>query len=89
MLKPLADRVVAKKIEQAAKTTSGLYIPPKSQETPVGATVVAIGPDVKAIKKGDTIVFKEYATTEIKVDGENFLLIKEEDILATIEKGKK
>lgn len=89
MLKPLADRVVAQKIEQKSKTASGLYLTPKAQEVPVGASVISVGPDVKAVKKGDIIVFKEYATTEIKVDGKDFLIIKEEDILAKMEGDKK
>ncbi len=89
MLKPLADRVVAQKIEQKTKTASGLYLTPKSQETPTGAKVVAIGPDVKTIKKGDQIVFKEYASTEVKIDNTEYLIIKEEDVLAILDGGKK
>ena len=89
MLKPLADRIVAQKLEQKTKTASGLYLTPKSQEVPTGAKVVAIGPDVKNVKKGDQIIFKEYASTEVKVDGVEYLIIKEEDVLAVLDGGNK
>lgn len=89
MLKPLADRIVAQKIEQKTKTASGLYLTPKSQEAPTGAKVVAIGPDVKSIKKGDQIIFKEYSSTEVKVNNTEYLIIKEEDVLAILDGGKK
>lgn len=89
MLKPLADRVVAQKIERKTKTASGLYLPTASQEAPTGAKVVAVGPDVKTVKKDDQIIFKEYASTEVKVDGVEYLIIKEEDILAIFDGGKK
>ena len=83
-IKPLADRVVATRIEAATKTASGLYLPDNAKEKPVVAEVQAVGPDVKSVKKGDKILYKEYSTTEIKVDGTEYLIVKEEDILATI-----
>lgn len=83
-IKPLADRVVAVRIEAAEKTASGLYLPDNAKEKPVVAEVQAIGPDVKNVKKGDKILYKEYSTTEIKIDGTEYLMVKEEDILATI-----
>lgn len=83
-IKPLADRVVAVRIEAQTKTASGLYLPDNAKEKPVLAKVEAIGPDVKSIKKGDQILYKEYSTTEIKIDGTEYLIVKEEDILATI-----
>lgn len=89
MLKPLADRIVAQKLEQKTKTASGLYLTPKTQEVPTGAKVVAIGPDVKSVKKGDQIIFKEYVSTEVKVDGAEYLIIKEEDVLAVLDGGNK
>lgn len=89
MLKPLADRVVAQKNEQKTKTASGLYLTPKSQESPTGAKVVAVGPDVKTVKKGDQIIFKEYTSTDVKVDNVDYLIVKEEDILAIFDGGKK
>lgn len=83
-IKPLADRVVAVREEAQTKTASGLYLPDNAKEKPVLAKVEAIGPDVKGIKKGDKILYKEYSTTEIKIDGTEYLIVKEEDILATV-----
>ena len=83
-IKPLADRVVAVREEAQMKTASGLYLPDNAKEKPVVATVQAAGPDVKGIKKGDRILYKEYSTTEIKIDGIEYLIVKEEDILATL-----
>ena len=83
-IKPLADRVVAIKEEAKAQTASGLYLPEDAKEKPVVAKVVAVGPDVQQIKVGDQIVYKEYATTELKFDTTNYLIVKEEDVLATV-----
>lgn len=83
-IKPLADRVVATREVAATKTASGLYLPSNAKEKPAYAVVEAVGPDVKSIKKGDKIVFKEYSTTELKVDGTEYLIVKEEDVLATL-----
>jgi len=83
-IKPLADRVVATREVAATKTASGIYLPDNAKEKPVLAKVTAIGPDVKGIKVGDRIVYKEYSTTELKVDGIEYLIVKEEDVLATV-----
>lgn len=83
-IKPLADRVAMVREEAAAQTTSGIYLPDNAKEKPVLAKVVAIGPDVKGVKTGDKVVYKEYSTTELKVDGTEYLLVKEEDILAKV-----
>lgn len=83
-IKPLADRVVATREEAATKTASGLYLPSNAKEKPAYAVVEAVGPDVKAIQEGDKIVFKEYSTTELKIDNKEYLLVKEEDVLATL-----
>lgn len=83
-IKPLADRVVAVRVEAAQKTASGLYLPDNAKEKPVVAEVQAVGPDVKNVKKGDKILYKEYSTTELKLDGVEYLVVKEEDILATV-----
>ena len=84
MLKPLKDRVVAKIDKPAEKTASGLLLPSDSKEKPSFAVVTAVGPDVKSIKKGDTILYKEYSTTSVKVDDEDYLILDEKDILATL-----
>jgi chaperonin GroES len=83
-IKPLADRVVAVREEVATKTASGLYLPDNAKEKPVVAKVTATGPEVKTLKVGDKIVYKEYSTTELKVDGTEYLIVKEEDVLATV-----
>lgn len=83
-IKPLADRVVAVKEETSNQTASGLYLPESAKEKPVTAKVVAVGPDVKQVKNGDQIVYKDYVTTELKIDGKEYLIVKEDDILATL-----
>jgi chaperonin GroES len=83
-IKPLADRVVAVRAEVATKTASGLYLPDNAKEKPVMAEIKAVGPDVKTLKIGDKIVYKEYSTTELKIDGTEYLIVKEEDVLATV-----
>lgn len=83
-IKPLADRVVAVRVEAPEKTASGLYLPDNAKEKPVIAEVKAVGPDVKSVKVGDKILYKEYTTTDIKLDSTEYLVVKEEDILATV-----
>jgi len=92
-LNPLADWVVAEQEEAVTKTASGLYLPDKAAEKPQIAKVVKIGPgktgkDGKTIpttvKPGDRIVYKSYSTTEVKVGDKEYILVKEEDILATV-----
>lgn len=83
-IQPLADYVVAQQEEAAKKTASGLYLPETAAEKPKTAKVVALGKDVKAVKLGDRILFKTYSTTDVKVDGVEYMLLKEEDILATV-----
>jgi chaperonin GroES len=81
---PLGDRVVAVREQAQEKTASGLYLPDNAKEKPVMARVVAVGKDAKAVKKDDRIVYKEYSTTELKIDGTEYLIVKEEDILGTV-----
>lgn len=83
-IKPLGDRIVAVKEEVSTKTASGLYLPDNAKEKAVAAVVQAVGPDVKTLKKGDKIVYKEYATTELKIADTEYLIVKEEDVLATV-----
>lgn len=83
-LAPLSDYVVAVGEEAKTKTASGLYLPDQAQEKPKTAKVVAVGPNAKQIKVGDRIVYKTYSTTEIKVEGAEYILVKEEDVLATV-----
>ena len=81
---PLSDRVVAMREEAKTQTASGLYLPDSSKEKPVVAVVQAVGSEVKHVKVGDRIVYKEYSTTDLKIDDTTFLIVREEDILATV-----
>jgi len=83
-LQPLGDYVVAQAEEAETKTASGLYLPGNAQEKPKTAKVVAVGKAATQIKVGDRIVYKSYSTTEVKVGKDEYILVKEEDILATV-----
>jgi chaperonin GroES len=83
-IQPLADYVVAKAEEAMSKTASGLYLPDNAKEKPKVAKVLAVGKAVKQVKAGDRIIYKSYSTTEIKLDSDEYILVKEEDILATV-----
>jgi chaperonin GroES len=83
-IQPLADYVVAVSEEPETKTASGLYLPDKAAEKPKVAKVVAIGKDVKQVKVGDRIIYKSYSTTDVKVGSDEYILVKEEDVLATV-----
>ncbi len=83
-IKPLADRVVAVREEAKTQTASGIYLPDTAKEQAAYAIVEAVGPDVKGIKKGDKIIHKDYSATELKIDGKEYLIVKEEDVLATV-----
>ena len=83
-IQPLADYVVATAEEASVKTASGLFLPSSSQEKPKTAKVVATGPLAKQVKVGERIIYKSYSTTEVKVGKDNYILVKEEDILATV-----
>ena len=82
-IKPLADRVVAKKEAATTTTASGILLG-EAKEKPNTAVIESVGPDVKAVKKGDRILYREYSATEIKLDNTDYLIVKEEDILATL-----
>ncbi|MDR2524170.1 MAG: co-chaperone GroES [Candidatus Nomurabacteria bacterium] len=83
-LNPIGERIVARAVETEAKTASGLYLPDGAKEKSKIAEVVAVGGDVKSVKTGDKIVYREYSTTEVKLDGTEYIIIKEEDVLATV-----
>lgn len=83
-LQPLSDYIVAVGEEAEAKTKSGLYLPDNAKEKPKTAKVVAIGPNVKQLKVNDRIVYKSYSTTDVKVGSDEYILVKEEDVLATV-----
>ena len=92
-IRPLHDRVIVKRIEETEKTKGGIIIPDTAKEKPQGGKVVSVGPgrleegkviplDVNA---GDKILFGKYSGTEIKLDGEEHLILREDDILGVIE----
>ena len=83
-LQPLADYIVAQSEEAKSQTSSGLYLPENATEKPKTAKVLAVGNSVKNLKVGDRIVYKSYSTTEVKVDKEEYIIVKEEDVLATV-----
>jgi chaperonin GroES len=92
-LKPLNDRVLVKRLESEEKTAGGLFIPDTAKEKPSKGEVVAVGPGKTAddgkliamtVKKGDLVLFSKYAGTEIKLEGVDHLVMREEDILALI-----
>lgn len=81
---PLADFVLAKAEEAETKTASGLYIPGGAQEKPKVAKVLAIGPSVQRVKVGDRIIYESYAETSVRHDRVDYLLIKDDKIIATV-----
>lgn len=83
-LKPLGDRVIAVAEQAKNKTASGLFLPENAKEKSKVAKVVAIGSTVKSVKTNDKIIYKEYSTTEVKIEGVTYIIVKEEDILATL-----
>lgn len=83
-IQPLGDNIVAQALEAETKTKSGLYIPGGAQEKPKVVKVVAVGKEVKAVKVGDQIIFKGYSQTDIKVEGTDYIIVKEEDVIATV-----
>jgi chaperonin GroES len=93
-VRPLHDRVIVKRIDEEEKSSGGIIIPDTAKEKPQQGTVVAVGSgrreDDKVIpldvKKGDRVLFGKYTGTEIKLDGEEHLILREDDILGVIEK---
>lgn len=83
-LQPLADRIVARSLEAEAKSASGILLPDSAKEKPVMAEVIAVGKEVKEVAVGDKILYSKYGPTEVKVDGDEYMLLKEEDVLAVV-----
>lgn len=91
-IKPLADRVVLKAVESEETTKSGIVLPGSAQEKPQIAEVVEVGPggvvdgkDIKMeVKKKDRVIYSKYAGTEVKLDGEEFVIVRQSDILAIV-----
>jgi chaperonin GroES len=87
-IQPLADRVLVEPASAETTTASGLYIPDTAKEKPQKGTVVAVGKGVKdepmTVKEGDTVLYGKYSGTEIKIDGKDYLIMRESDIYAIV-----
>ena len=89
---PLGDKVVLKQVEAEETTASGIILSAKTQEKPLEAIVVAVGPGgvvdgkevTMQVKEGDKVIYQKYATTEVKIGGEEYLVVKQNDILAIV-----
>jgi chaperonin GroES len=93
-IRPLHDRVIVKRVEEEEKTKGGIIIPDTAKEKPMEGEVVAVGNgkvlesgerSPLEVKKGDRILFGKYAGTDIKIDGEEHLILREDDIIAIVE----
>lgn len=92
-IRPLQDRVIVKRVAEEAKTKGGIIIPDTAKEKPVEGEIIAVGPgkfeDGKrvelSVKPGDRVLFGKYAGTEVKLDGEEHLILREDDILGVLE----
>jgi chaperonin GroES len=93
-LKPLADRVIVKQTEAEEKTASGIYLPDAAKEKPTKGKIIAAGPgkvDDKgnrialSVKAGDSVYYGKYAGTEVEVNGEKFVILRESDLLGVLE----
>ena len=87
-IKPLSDRVLIEPVAAETKTASGIFIPDTAKEKPQKGTVVAVGNGTKdhemTVKIGDTVLYGKYAGTELRIDGNDYLIMKESDIYAII-----
>ena len=96
--RPLHDRVLVRRVEQEEKTTGGIIIPDTALEKPMEGEVVSCGPGARGedgklvpldVKKGDRVLFGKWSGTEVKLDGEDLIIMKEEDIMGILEGGKR
>lgn len=94
-LKPLGDRLVAKPVEQEEQTSMGIYLPETAKEKPQQAEVIAVGPGARDedgdriamdVSVGDIVLYAKYSGTNIKLNGSEYLILKESDVLAIVEK---
>ena len=94
VLRPLDDRVVVEQIQAEEKTAGGIVLPDTAKEKPMEGEIVAVGPGARDesgklvpldVKKGDKVLYSKYGGTEIKVDGEDLLVLRESDVLAIVE----
>jgi chaperonin GroES len=94
-VRPLHDRVIARRIDAEEKTAGGIIIPDTAKEKPIQAEVIAVGPGARddagrlipmEVKVGDIVLFTKWGGTEVKIDGEDLLVLKESDIIGIVEK---
>ncbi len=94
-IRPLHDRVIVRRLDEEEKSAGGIIIPDSAKEKPLQGEIIAVGKgklldngDLRAldVQQGDTVIFSTYAGTEIKLDGETFLMMREDDILGVITK---
>ena len=92
--RPLGDRVLIKRVEEETKTKGGIIIPDTAKEKPQEGEVIAVGPGVRDdhgkinpldVRKGDRILFGKWSGTEVKIDGQDLLIMKESDVLGVLE----
>ena len=93
-LRPLADRVIVKQTEAEEKTASGIYLPDAAKEKPTKGKVVAVGPGKTddngkrmelAVRAGDTVYYGKYSGTDVEIDGEKFVILRETDLLGVLD----
>ena len=93
-IRPLHDRVIVKRVDSDEKTAGGLYIPDSAKEKPIQGQIIAVGAGKRdkageihalTVKEGDRVLFSKYSGTEVKLDGEEHLIMREDDILAVVE----
>ena len=94
--RPLHDRVLIRRVEQEAKSTGGIIIPDTAQEKPMEGEIIAVGPGARGedgkvqpldVKTGDRVLFGKWSGTEIKIEGEELMIMKESDIMGLVESG--
>ena len=87
-IKPLADRVLVEPLEAETKTASGIIIPDTAKEKPQKGSIVSVGPGTKenpvTVKVGDSVLYGKYSGTELKLEGKDYLIMRESDILAIV-----
>jgi chaperonin GroES len=93
-IRPLHDRVLLKRLDEESKTSGGLYIPDTAKEKPIQGKVIAVGSGKRdkdgkvqalEVKAGDKVLFSKYSGTEVKIDGDEHLIMREEDLLAILD----
>ena len=93
-IRPLNDRILVKRLEEEEKTAGGIIIPDSAKEKPAEGEIVAVGPGklndagervAMDVKEGDRVLFSKYGGTDVKLDGEDYLIMREDDILGVIE----